>query len=58
MINTKKGLSQKAASFLFVNMLIVVFDICLFFAVFGLKAGEWEPFQMRRDYEAFLVRRK
>lgn len=28
------------------------------FEVFGLKENTWESFEMRRDYEAFLVRRK
>jgi len=28
------------------------------FDIFGLKDSTWEPFEMRRDYEAFLVRRK
>lgn len=33
-------------------------DISKDFDVFGLNDGEWGPFQMRRDYEAFLVHRK
>jgi hypothetical protein len=32
-------------------------EISVGFEVFGLKQGSWEPFEMRRDYEAFLVRR-
>ena len=25
------------------------------FDVYGLKNGEWEPFQLRREYDAFLI---
>lgn len=28
------------------------------FEVFGLKDEAWEPFETRRDYEAFLIRRR
>jgi hypothetical protein len=27
------------------------------FEVFGLKEGSWQPFELRKDYDAFLVRR-
>jgi hypothetical protein len=30
-------------------------EISMDFDVYGLKNGQWEPFQLRRDYEAFLV---
>jgi hypothetical protein len=30
-------------------------EISMDFDVYGLKNGQWEPFQRRRDYEAFLV---
>ena len=33
-------------------------EISMEFEVFGLKTSAWELFEMRRDYEAFLVRRK
>jgi hypothetical protein len=33
-------------------------QISIDFEVYGLKAGNWEPFTERRDYEAFLIRRK
>ena len=28
------------------------------FEVFGLKDAAWHPFELRRDYEAFLIRRR
>ena len=28
------------------------------FEVFGMKESEWQPFEMRRDYDAFLIRRR
>ena len=28
------------------------------FKVFGLKDAAWHPFELRRDYEAFLIRRR
>ncbi len=28
------------------------------FKVFGLKDAAWQPFELRRDYEAFLIRRR
>lgn len=28
------------------------------FEVFGLKHGSWQPFELREDYDAFLVRRR
>jgi hypothetical protein len=28
------------------------------FEIFGLKENKWEPFETRRDYDAFLLRRK
>jgi hypothetical protein len=33
-------------------------EISTDFEVFGLKESTWESFKARRDYEAFLVRRK
>jgi hypothetical protein len=33
-------------------------EISLDFELYGLKDGNWEPFTQRRDYEAFLIRRK
>ena len=33
-------------------------EISAEFEIFGLKDGSWKAFEMRRDYEAFLVRRK
>ena len=33
-------------------------QISVDFDVFGLKDGNWEAFTERRDYEAFLIRRK
>lgn len=32
--------------------------VSLDFEVYGLKDEIWEPFILRRDYEAFLIRRK
>jgi hypothetical protein len=28
------------------------------FEVFGLKDGEWQPFETRREYDAFLIQRR
>lgn len=33
-------------------------QISIDFEVYRLKDGDWEPFIERRDYEAFLIRRK
>src|SRR5262245_6665682 len=33
-------------------------EISTDFEVFGLRNNQWESFEIRRDYEAFLVRRK
>lgn len=33
-------------------------EISVEFEVFGLKDDLWEPFEMRRDYQAFLIRHK
>ncbi len=33
-------------------------DISMNFEVFGLNGNAWEPFEIRRDYEAFLIRPK
>ncbi|MFZ1370671.1 MAG: hypothetical protein WAR78_09815 [Ferruginibacter sp.] len=33
-------------------------QISVDFEVYGLKDGNWETFTERRDYEAFLIRRK
>jgi hypothetical protein len=28
------------------------------FEVFGLKDGEWQPFEIRKEYDAFLIQRR
>jgi len=33
-------------------------DISSMFEVYGLLNGDWELFEQRKDYEAFLIRRK
>lgn len=33
-------------------------EIKIDFEVFGLKDAAWHPFELRRDYEAFLIRRR
>jgi hypothetical protein len=33
-------------------------EINIDFAIFGLKDGAWKPFELRNDYDAFLIRHK
>jgi len=33
-------------------------EISTDFEVYGLKDGGWEPFELRKDYEAFLIEQK